>query len=695
MNRFQKESFTNENIKKAVDRISVFLESNSIERDDIIKCTILSEQLLFLYKDSSSKSFGLKLSRKKNNISVVIFTDGEKRNLLLPGRDIIVDNIISRSEEIPVWDWKNRQNVITFNYSIRLPAVLSLKFMMPYLRKSRRELSAAFISQILVIVFNIIIPLLTARLITAYTDSEAIRIIYIALALSAAGIISYFLDHFSAISFAKVYNSLLNELETDLSRRFFRLEDRCVNDHGSGLFIQRMVNDTENVANGFGNVTKTLAFLVGIMGVIIAVCTISVPVALYMSGVIAFTTFLELRRTKKREQDDRVSRNKKDYYTSFISEMIHGSRDIKLQNSNEVFIDKMSAAICDSNYSSLQLEEHSSRRLLFRKSIKEISDFILLSGLAVLIAKGRILPSAAIIIFNYNLKAADFGFYFGEFLNYLDSLSVSWERISHVLYGREFTEEKFGTLCPDTFTGSVSVKNIDFTYGKINGGSKKVLDGLSFDIKPGEKTALVGKSGSGKTTVFNLLTGLYRPQSGIIELSGIDLSKLSEAYVRGNISVVSQQPYIFNLTVRENLNLSGKDITDEDIEKACRAARIYDDIMAMPKKFDTKLGEGGILLSGGQRQRLAIARCLLRGSRLILLDEATSALDNITQEEVIANLGSVFKDCTVITAAHRLSTVKQSDRVLFLQNGRITAMGTHDELIHTCAEYAELYETEK
>jgi ABC-type multidrug transport system fused ATPase/permease subunit len=221
-----------------------------------------------------------------------------------------------------------------------------------------------------------------------------------------------------------------------------------------------------------------------------------------------------------------------------------------------------------------------------------------------------------------------------------------------------------------------------------------VLSDLNFAIAPGETVALVGRSGSGKTTTFNLLTKLYTPFSGKILIDGIDIMELDRDSLRGSMSVVTQYPYIFNFSIRDNLRLAKPDVTEEEMRHAAELACIDEDIEAMPEKYDTIVGEGGVNLSGGQRQRLAIARSLLRQSKILLLDEATSALDNITQAKIKEALRRIHGRCTVLMIAHRLSTVNGADRILFLQDGQILAQGTHGELMHSCEAYKELYETE-
>ena len=206
--------------------------------------------------------------------------------------------------------------------------------------------------------------------------------------------------------------------------------------------------------------------------------------------------------------------------------------------------------------------------------------------------------------------------------------------------------------------------------------------------------ALVGASGCGKSTVFNLISKLYEAGEGTVRIDGEDIRELDEETIRGSLSVVSQNPYLFQLSIRENLRLVKPDMTEAEMRAACRMACIDRDIEAMPEGYDTHIDENGVNLSGGQRQRLAIARALLKDSRVLMLDEATSALDNMTQAKIQQAIANIRGERTIITIAHRLSTVVHSDRIMVIENGRVLDQGTHRELLERCTTYRKLYEAE-
>lgn len=269
-------------------------------------------------------------------------------------------------------------------------------------------------------------------------------------------------------------------------------------------------------------------------------------------------------------------------------------------------------------------------------------------------------------------------------------VSVSISRVNDILENRLYADVKFGTKKLDKVEGIIEFKNVSFSYPNEDA----ILRNFNLKIEPNKKIAIVGASGQGKSTLFNLITRIFDINAGEITLDNINIKDLTEDDLRKNISIIRQEPFVFNRTIKENFKLINNKLTLSKIRECTKMAYLDDYIMSLPKKYDTVLGEGGVNLSGGQKQRLSIARTLSKGSKVILFDEATSALDNSSQEYIKKTIDNLIKDHTVVIVAHRLSTIIDSDIIYVVDNGMVIASGKHNELLKTSNIYKNLYETE-
>lgn len=282
-------------------------------------------------------------------------------------------------------------------------------------------------------------------------------------------------------------------------------------------------------------------------------------------------------------------------------------------------------------------------------------------------------------------------------VNSLLNIQVEWIR-SMALFTRIFEyfdmpieiKNKENPITLENVEGNIEFKNVEFSYNS----DRQILKDINFELKSGKSIALVGPSGSGKSTIANLIPRLYDVCNGTITLDGVDVRDLDLAWLRDKIGIVSQETYLFNGTIRENLLYAKPDATDEEIMDACKKANIEDFILSQEKGLDTMVGNRGLKLSGGEKQRLSIARVLLKDPVLLIFDEATASLDSISEKKIQDAINPIIDSRTSILIAHRLSTILAADEILVIKDGVIAERGEHSELVKAGGTYAELYETQ-
>ena len=259
--------------------------------------------------------------------------------------------------------------------------------------------------------------------------------------------------------------------------------------------------------------------------------------------------------------------------------------------------------------------------------------------------------------------------------SYQSALAAA-ERILDILDAEPEQSAEDG-LKPDVIRGRIEFRNVSFSFDR----TKKVLSDVSVTIEPGDIVGIVGTTGSGKSTLINLLMKFYDGYEGEILVDGIDIRNLDTGHFRSKIGYVQQEPMMFSDTIYNNIAMGRPDATREEVLEAARKARCYDFVMALPDGFDTVIGEGGASLSGGERQRISIARALIRKPKIIIFDEATSALDSASEKKVQEATDHMMGKCTTFIVAHRLSTIRKADRIAFIKDGSVAEIGSYEELM--------------
>lgn len=684
-----------EKIVRTVDSVNKFTEKNGLNQISRRQLATALEEIMLTYMEQLGEEalFDLSCNLKNGDIRVCLVVQGRSVDPVNPGTDIL-NRLIEDMENPPEWEYSGNCNRVRLKYEVYSTIQKNLRFSWKYMEGRRGTFVIAVTSQIISVVLSIVAPILSAKLIVAYTDVTYEQIILIGLALLAVKLATGAVLFISNHSYNVVYNKTISAMEEDMVDSALRITKGCIDEQGSGLFIQRLTVDTTTIATGFNTIADMTTTVFRYLGILGAIVYIDIRVFFVILALLTMQGWIERKRTTRMNVDDRIYRESNERFTGLIGEMVRGAVDVKTLNSEATFKKELSERINDANDKRMILQNRSWAYKLTRMEIGSFIFFGFVILLAFLISKDYIKPVMAIVLFNYYSQLdVDAVTALGQFLEFVRDFNLSSERINVLLSGRSFPKERFGKEHIDKLSGEISFEHVYFAYKSHDPHfeARTVLNDMSFVIPAGTTAAFVGESGSGKSTTINLISKLHEVSRGTVRIDGIDIRKLDKETIRNNIAVVSQQPYIFNMSIRDNLRIVKPDITDEEMIDVCRKACIYDDIVGMAKGFDTMIGEAGVNISGGQRQRIAIARALIRNYKILLLDEATSSLDNINQARIQQILENIHGETTMVIVAHRLSTVINADVIFLVEAGKIIDCGKHEELMQRCEKYRRLY----
>ena len=569
----------------------------------------------------------------------------------------------------------------------------NIKKVYQYGKEYRKHLIGMIMGVIFGTIIGIIVPILVAKQIVYFTSSEWKQLVIISFVI--LGVQAY--NAFAAMFFTRrnhqyFSRGTMKNLQIKLGKEILNITQKDMDKNSSGMFIQRIMNDTEKMADfiswgGLDNIRQILANV----GALFATLIINRQVFVYYLFVTLVLTLVNIKRTQKYGKKDIQFRNKSEGVSSLIGELVRGIKDIKMLNAKKSFMVKLQENIIDQNQKRFEMVKINMIYKYVIDTLKAIFEFGLIILLIYLVQNGTISIAIAIALFNY--KSGIMTTVMEKVSNLLDltkSFNISCNRVFSILDNKTFAKEVFGKKHLNNIKGNVEFKNVTFGYSQDN----NILKDLNFKLISGEMIGIVGKSGAGKTTIFNLLCKMYTTKSGEILIDNENINTLDEKSIRGNVTVINQDPYIFNMSIRDNLQLVKEDLTDEEMIEACKVACLDEFINSLPNKYDTIVGENGLVLSGGQKQRLAIARALIQKTKIILFDEATSSLDNETQSEIQKAILNLKSQYSILIIAHRLSTIINCDKIMILENGKITDQGNHKELLDRNNTYKTLYQTE-
>ena len=494
------------------------------------------------------------------------------------------------------------------------------------------------------------------------------------------------------ILYNKLQMKFINKVCKDMYAKYQNLPAIAFEQAGVGELINRLSSDPDRVLDLLNQLVKMILKIIMALIIVIVSFKISIFIGIEITifaiimGIISSKYFPVIKSTQKeikKESDKLIKR---------AIENLTGIREIKALGIKNNMINLINNDIDNYCNKSLKINRYESVFNGLNNMVYYVLQFIILLTCGYLFIKGHIVYSVLMMVHTYIWRIDEVAETLSSFgVNY-NKVKVSLSRIDEVVNNKIFKDELFGNINLNNVKGNVTFKNVSFKYTKKE---NLTLNNMSLDIKTNQKSAIVGRSGNGKSTIFNLLLRYFDVTNGEVLIDGVDIKDLTEESLRKTISCVRQSPFLFNMSIFENFKIVKPDITLKEVKEVCKRAYIDEYIESLPKKYNTIIGEGGINLSGGQKQRLAIARTLLLDTKIILFDEATSALDNESQEYIKMTIDDLAKDHTIIIIAHRLSTIIDADEIFVMEKGKLSMKGTHEDLLKKSKIYKGLYKNEE
>ena len=494
-------------------------------------------------------------------------------------------------------------------------------------------------------------------------------------------------------------DSLYNYLEIkftknvskDLYKKIDCLPARSFEEIGVGEFINRLYTDPDRIMQLLQKMIRLICKSIILVVVLVIAFSTSWILGLEILIFGLIMGFISAKFFPKIKKTHESIKKESDEYVKVATENITGIREIKSLGIKENIRKNLFGILDEMFRHTKDIKKYEVTYFSLNNLSYFILQFIILVTAAYFVIQGKIAYSLFMVIESYIWRIDDVVESISDFgVNY-NKVTVSLKRIGEIINNELYKDEKFGRKELINTKGVIEFKDVKFRYSKEE---DYTLKGLTMKIPPHKKIAVVGRSGNGKSTIFNLLLRYFDCNSGSITIDGINIKDLTEKSLRDNISIIRQSPFLFNLSIIDNFKLVKDDVTLDEIREVCKRAYIDDYIMSLPKGYETIIGEGGINLSGGQKQRLAIARTLLLNTKIILFDEATSALDNESQEYIKKTIDELVKDHTVVIVAHRLSTIVDADKINIIEKGMLVDSGTHEELLKNSKVYQGLYSKE-
>ncbi len=573
-----------------------------------------------------------------------------------------------------------------------MKSLKNFKILFRYFKGNKLELFVYLILTIMKYFEPLVNAFIWARAFQAIADGE--KSIFIKYLILWSGIIVVawvFIQLPTDLIYNKLEKKFMENVNKDLYRKVSDMPAIAFEEIGVGEFINRMYTDPDRILELLNKLIKLTCRLIIAIVIVVISFTVSLWVGLELLLLVIVMFVLSNVYYPRLKKIHEEIKKESDNYIKVATQNITGIREIKALGIKENITRRIYVNIENLFGKQRKIGVNETYYYALNNLCYFVIQFAILLTLGIQVFEGSILLASFVLIEKYIWRIDDVVESLSEFGVCYNKVTVSLKRIDEILNNKLYEDEKFGNEEIKDKKIEIEFKDVEFKY---RDEEELILKGLSMKLKPNKKIAIVGRSGQGKSTLFNLLLRYFDCTTGSITLNGIDIKDVSEDSLRENISVIRQTPYLFNSSIFDNFKVVKEDITLEEVREVCKKAYIDDYIMSLPNKYDTLIGEGGVNLSGGQKQRIAIARTLLKNTKVILFDEATSALDNESQEYIKKTIDDLVKTHTIIIVAHRLSTIMDADVIYVIDEGKVSDKGTHEELMKSSKMYKKLYSPE-
>lgn len=542
-----------------------------------------------------------------------------------------------------------------------LTNIMKYKFI---LKSFKKEVFLLSLLNILIILLAIISPAFVAKIVTFVINKKYSLVIYVILALAGIKALHILVSLIDARVFLIFRKKLVIKLKELIAVYVSQINLSEFNSNSKGKFIQRLNNDPQDITRSMFEMKRHIVVFATNIGSIIYIFHLD-----YISGIIYFLTLISIIGFRmiginKKYKYLKINALNREKNSSFLIDTYNGIKDVKEFDLNDSVIKSF-------NHKTKIIEQLQFKADFRFEIFNILSRIVEWTGTAIFILVGvysvsinRLSLDSFVTIFMYRNIVFSFVLCLSSFIDQLSIFNLASQRVFEVI---DTNKEKTDShIFKDNCKGIIEFKNVSFAYDKA-----PVLKNCSFKIDGNGLYSLVGKSGVGKTTICNLITRLYIPDKGNIYIDGIDMKDYSERYIRNNISIVSQNYYLFNMSIKDNLLLIKPSLSDEEIIKVCKRVGLHDDIMNLSDKYDTIVSDGGSNLSGGQRKRLAIARAILLDNKIIIFDEATTSLDTDLENTIFSLAEDLSKNHVVIFISHNKRLIDKIKNNFVVKKGKV------------------------